>query len=25
MPGINYINHIVDGKLTADSQVKKLF
>ncbi len=25
MPGINYINHIVDSKLTADSQVKKLF
>ena len=25
LPGINYITHIVDGKLTADSQVKKLF
>ncbi len=25
MPGINYINHIIDGKLTAASQVKKLF
>ena len=25
MPGINYINHIIDGKLTADSKVKKLF
>ena len=25
MPGINYINHIEDGKLTANSQVKKLF
>lgn len=25
IPGINYINHIIDGKLTADSQVKKLF
>ena len=24
-PGINYINFIEDGKLTADSQVKKLF
>tara|TARA_Y100000991_G_scaffold208465_1_gene187521 strand:+ start:399 stop:1532 length:1134 start_codon:yes stop_codon:yes gene_type:complete len=24
-PGINYINNIIDGKLTADSQVKKLF
>ncbi|MBF44873.1 MAG: amidohydrolase [Flavobacteriales bacterium] len=25
IPGINYINHIIDGKLTDASQVKKLF